>query len=37
MADTVPLVHENRDRVVIGARGLNRMTQVGKTTNILRT
>lgn len=37
MADKVPLAHENRDRVVRGIRGLNRMTQVGDTATLLWT
>ena len=37
MADKVPLIQENEDRVVRGAPGLNRMTQISKATRFLWT
>lgn len=37
MADRVPLIHENEDRVVRGIRGLSCMTQTCETTNLSRT
>lgn len=34
MADKVPLVHESKNRVVRAIRGLIRMTQICKNTNL---